>query len=172
MTTELMWRAAWVTALVDLPVVLVVARFVPGRLFAQLQWYLAGAAFVVFAAIWGAFGSVLYWEAVYRAIFPAWWRWLLPLIYGTLYAMLALIFWWIARAAKRWPALWLVLLGGLVSLVGHGIGASRGLLRVPMLAQVSTPSALTFGVFEFIFYWCAIVGLGVAVWRLMGSAKR
>jgi hypothetical protein len=43
-----------------------------------------------------------------------------------------------------------------------GIGISRGLLRVPLLAEVSAVSALVFGVFEFIFYWCAIVGLSVA----------
>jgi hypothetical protein len=46
--------------------------------------------------------------------------------------------------------------------VGHGIGISRGLLRVPLLANVSAVSALVFGVFEFIFYWCVIVGLSVA----------
>jgi hypothetical protein len=49
-----------------------------------------------------------------------------------------------------------------VSLVGHGIGISRGLLRVPLLAEASAASALVFGVFEFIFYWCAIVVLSVA----------
>jgi hypothetical protein len=58
--------------------------------------------------------------------------------------------------------LWFILLGGLVSLVGHSIGISRGLLRVPLLADASTASALVFGVFEFIFYWSVIVGLSVA----------
>ena len=58
--------------------------------------------------------------------------------------------------------MWFSLLGGLVSLVGHSIGISRGLLRVPLLADASAVSALVFGVFEFIFYWCVIVGLSVA----------
>jgi len=66
---------------------------------------------------------------------------------------------------------WFSLLGGLVSLVGHGIGISRGLLRVPLLAEVSAASALVFGVFEFIFYWCAIVGLAVAAWRARLGAR-
>jgi hypothetical protein len=30
-----------------------------------------------------------------------------------------------------------------------------------LLAEASAVSALVFGVFEFIFYWCAIIGLGV-----------
>jgi hypothetical protein len=32
----------------------------------------------------------------------------------------------------------------------------------PLLAILSAVSALVFGVFEFIFYWCVIVGLSVA----------
>ncbi len=172
LTTELMWRAAWVTALIDAPLLVLVARGVRPKLFAGLRWELAGAAFGVFAVIWGAFGSVLYWDAVYRAIFPSWWRWLLPVIYGTLDGLLALLFWRASVAAPRWQALWFVLLGGLLSLVGHGIGASRGLFGVPMLAQVSIVSALTFGVFEYIFYWCGIVGIAVAAGKVLRARNR
>jgi hypothetical protein len=42
---------------------------------------------------------------------------------------------------------------------------------VPLLAEVSVVSALVFGVFEFIFYWCAIVGLSVAA-RWLGLRLR
>jgi hypothetical protein len=51
----------------------------------------------------------------------------------------------------------------MMSLVGHSIGIGRGLFRVPMLTETSVASALAFGVFEFIFYWCAIVDISVAV---------
>ena len=161
-TSEVLWRATLIAVLIDLPLLMLVARWVSSELFRKLKWYLAGAGFVVYAVLWGAFGSVYYWDAVYHAIFPAWARWLLPVVYGLLFGALALAFWRASILAARWQAVWFSLLGGLVSLVGHSIGISRGLLRVPLLAEVSVVSALVFGVFEFIFYWCVIVGLSVA----------
>ncbi len=164
-TSELMWRAALVTALIDGPLLFLIARRASSGLFYRLKWYLAGAAFVVYALLWGTFGSLWYWDTVYQAIFPAWAHWLLP-VYGLLYAVLALAFWRVSLLAARRQAVCFILLGGLLSLVGHSIGISRGLLRVPLLAEVSAASALTFGVFEYIFYWCAIVGLAIAAQRM------
>jgi len=161
-TSELLWRATLIAALIDAPLLILVGRWVSSELLCKLKWYLAGAAFVVYAALWGTLGSVYFWDTVYKAIFPAWARWLLPLVYGLLFGALALAFWRASILAARWQAVWLILLGGLVSLAGHGIGISRGLLRVPLLAEASAVSAFVFGVFEFIFYWCAIVGLSVA----------
>lgn len=160
-TSDLLWRAALITALIDVPLLLIAAHWVSPEVFRKLKWYLASAALVVYAALWGTFGSVLYWDEVYQAIFPAWSRWLLP-GYGLLFAAVAIAFWRISLLAAKWQVVWFCLLGGLVSLVGHSIGISRGLLRVPMLAEASAVSALVFGVFEFILYWCAIVGLGAA----------
>lgn len=168
-TTSLLWRAALVTALIDAPIVALLARFVPRPLFARLQWRLAGAAFIVFGLIWYAFGSVLYWDAVYRAIFPAWWRWLLPLIFGSLEGALALLFWRVGMAARRAPVVWCVALGGLASIAGHSVGMARGLFRVPLLAGASIPAALAFGVFEFVFYWSVIVALAVISYQLSGK---
>jgi hypothetical protein len=165
-TASLLWRAALVTALIDAPIVALLARFVPRQRFARLRWFLAGAAFGVFALIWYAFGSVMYWEAVYRAVFPAGWRWLLPLIFGTLEGALALLFWRVGMAAKHAPVAWCIALGGLASVAGHSIGAARGLFRVPMLADASIPAALTFGVFEFVFYWSVIVALAAVSHQL------
>jgi hypothetical protein len=170
-TSELLWRATLVAAVIDVPLLVLVARRVPPGLFRRLRWHLAAAAFVVYAALWGTFASVLYWEAVYEAVFPGWSRWLLPAGYGLLYGALALAFWRVSLTAGRWPAAWFSLLGGLVSLVGHGIGIQRGLLKVPLLAEASAASALAFGVFEFIFYWCAIVGLAAASRRLGLGAR-
>lgn len=162
LTSDLMWRAALVAALIDAPLLVLVIRGVPSELFRQLKWYLAGAAFLVYAGLWGTLGSVYFWDPVYSAIFPGWFRWLLPLFYGLLFGALALAFWRVSRLAARWQVLWFILLGGLVSMAGHSIGISRGLMRVPLLAETSAASALAFGVFEFIFYFCAIVGLGAA----------
>jgi hypothetical protein len=162
LTSELLWRATLIAVLIDAPPLILVARCVSSELFCKLKWYLAGSAFVVYAVLWGTFGSVYFWDAVYIAIFPVWSRWLLPVGYGLLFGALALAFWRASILAARWQAVWFILLGGLVSLVGHGIGISRGLLQVPLLAETSAVSALVFGVFEFVFYWCAIVGLSVA----------
>ena len=161
-TSELLWRTTLLALLIDAPLLFLIARWVSSELFGQLKWSLAGAAFVVHAALWGTFASVYFWDSVYQAIFPAWSRWWLPLGYGLLFGALALGFWRVSLLAPRWPAVWFILLGGLESLIGHSIGISRGLLRVPLLAQASAVSALTFGVFEYIFYSCVIVGLAVA----------
>ena len=161
-TSELFWWVTLIAALIDAPLLFLVTRFVSSGLFGKLKWYLVGAALLVYAALWGIFGSVYFWDSVYQAIFPAWFRWLLPVGFGLLFGALALAFWRVSRLAAWGQVLWFILLGGLVSLVGHSIGISRGLLRVPLLAEASAISALVFGVFEFIFYWCVIVGLSVA----------
>lgn len=161
-TSELLWRSTLVAALIDAPLLIILARSVSRELFCKLKWYLAGAAFIVYALLWGTFASVYFWDAVYKVIFPAWTRWLLPGGFGLLFGALALAFWRVSILAARWQTVWFSLLGGLASLVGHSIGISWGLLQVPLLAEASPVSALVFGVFEFIFYWCAIVGLGAA----------
>jgi hypothetical protein len=170
-SSTLLWRAALVAALIDAPLLVLVAHRVPARLFARLQWYLFGAAFLVFALIWFIFGSLYFWDQVYRAIFPVWFRWLLPLFYGLLEGLLALLFWRVCRLAAGGQAVWFILLGGLSSLAGHGIGIGLGLLRVPLLAEASPASALVFGVFEFIFYWSVILGLGL-LFRWLGLRIR
>lgn len=172
LTSSLMWRTAAVAALLDAPIVALLAWRVSAELFRQLKWYLVGAAFLVFAGIWGVFGSFLYWDEVYSSVFPVWFHWLLPVIYGSLYALLALGFWVLSQRAARWQVLWFILLGGVVSLVGHTIGISRGLFNVPMLAQTSVASALTFGVFEFIFYFCIIVALASTAHRLFRKLEQ
>jgi hypothetical protein len=161
-SSELLWQATLIVVLIDTPLLIIIGRWVSSELFCKLKWYLSGAAFVVYAALWGTFGSVYFWDTVYKAIFPAWFRWLLAPAYGLLFGVLALAFWRASALTDRWQAVWFSLLGGVVSLVGHGIGISRGLLRVSLLSEVSAASALVFGVFEFIFYWCVILGLSVA----------
>jgi hypothetical protein len=84
-TSRVLWRATIIATLIDVPLLFLVARWISSELFYKLKWYLVGAAFVVYAVLWGTFGSVYYWDAVYKEIFPAWFRWLLPLVYGLLF---------------------------------------------------------------------------------------
>jgi hypothetical protein len=169
-TSALLWGATAIAAVIDAPLLALVTRAVSPALFRQLKWWLAGVAALMYCIIWGVFGTVLYWDAAYSYVFPAWFRWPLPIVYGALFGAVALLFWRLSVAASRWPALWFCLLGGLVSLVGHGIGVRRGLLRAPLLSQASAASALVFGVFEFIVYWCAIVLIAMALQRFRGQA--
>jgi len=162
LTSGLLWRATWITALIDTPLVILVARKVPPDLFRKLKWYLVGAAALVYAALWSVYGSAFFWDAVYHAVFPAWSRWLLPFEFGLLYGALALAFWRISLLMPKGQGVGFLALGGAMSLAGHGIGILRGLFRVPMLAGAGIAPALAFGVVEFVFYWCAIVGLGAA----------
>jgi len=173
LTSELMGWATLITAGIDTPLLILLTRWISSAVFGKLKWYLVGAAILVYAALWGAFGSGLFWGGVYGAIFPAWSRWLLPAGFGLLYGVLALAFWRVSILAARRQVLWFILLGGGMSVIGHGIGISRGLFRVPLLAGASILSALAFGVFEFIFYWCAIVGLSVACrWLVLQLRKK
>lgn len=171
LTSEILWRATWIAVCVDAPLVVLIGRLVSSGLFAKLKWHLAAAAFLVYAALWGSYGSVYFWDAVYSHVFPSWSRWVLPVGMGALFGALALGFWQLSRLAARWQPVWFCLLGGVVSLVGHGIGIRRGLLKVPLLVEASAASALTFGVFEFVFYWCVIVGLAIAAWKAGGGAR-
>ena len=171
-TSELLWRATVIAVLIDVPLLLAVGKWVPLDLFRRLKWLLAGTAAVVYALLWGVFASLYFWDSVYHAVFPAWSRWALPWFYGLLFGALALLFWRIAAALPRWPAVWFALCGGMVSLVGHGVGVSRGLMKVPMLADASVASALTFGVFEFIFYWSVIVAIAAAAYSVAKHRSR
>jgi len=164
-TTELLLGASLVTAIVD-AVLLALAGRVRPETFRRLKWPLAIAAAAVFAALWGVLASHLYWDAVYRHVFPAGMRPWLPVAYGLAFGLVALFFWSISTRASRWPAVWFCLLGGLVSIPGHAWGMSRGLMRVPLLSQASPAAALLFGFFEFIVYFAAIVGLSLVVLRL------
>ena len=171
LTSELLWRCAAVAVLIDIPLLFVVTRLASGVVFRRLKWHLAAAVFLTYAALWGGFASTCFWDSVYRAVFPAWSRWLLPPGFGIVYGFLAILFWRMSVAAGKWEPVWFVLLGGLVSLVGHGIGMAQGLLRVPLLSEASAASALVFGVFEFIFYWSGIVVLAAGA-RWVGAGIR
>lgn len=175
LTSQLLWRATAWAALLDLPLLLLVARSISAARFARLPRHLAAAAFAWMAALWAVAASWAYWDAVYAAVFPAWSRWWLPLLMGLGFGAAAGFFGLTSRFARRAPAAWFALQFGLLSLVGHSIGIARGLLRVPLLAGVSAASALVFGVFEFVFYGCGIVALAAAseaLSRWLGRARR
>ncbi len=167
-TTELFLRISLVTAIADALLLILVARVPPAR-FRRIKWALAASAASVYALLWGVVASGVYWDDVYRHVFPGAIRLWLPVIYGLVFGLVALLFWSVSVRARRWPAVWFCLLGGLVSVPGHAWGMSRGLMQVPLLSQASPAAALLFGFFEFIVYFAAIVGLSLIVLRLGGT---
>lgn len=168
LTTSIFLLASLVTALVD-AILLILVAWIPPATFRRMKWPLAAGAGVIYALLWGFLASGIYWEEVYRHVFPDALRVWLPMIYGPAFGLLALLFWSLAARAPRWPAVWFCLLGGLISIPGHLWGMSRGLMRVPLLSQASPAAALLFGFFEFIVYFAAIVGIALLTLRLRGN---
>jgi len=171
-TSRHLWVAAGWAALLDAVLLALVARFVRREVFSRLAWWLPGAAFLVYLLLWAVFASVLFWDEVYGRLFAAWARWLLPLWMGLVFGAAALVFRALSLRLPGPPAVTFCLLGGISSLAGHGWGIHRGLLKVPFLSRVSAASALVFGVFEFIAYWCLITALAAGVSGWLSTRER
>lgn len=166
LTSELLWNAALVTALIDVVVVSLLAWRVSWKHLSRAKWTIVAVAAVVFAGLWAALASGYYWEECYRHVFPAWSRWLLPFYMGTLFGAGALLCRWLALRMPGNPVANFCFLGGLTSLPGHawGIYGRDMLEKCAMLRGVSPAAALAFGVFEFIFYWGAILAIAVLLY--------
>ena len=106
------------------------------------------------------------WETCYQYIFPLWARWIMPPVMAVLDGVLALLFWWLALHLPGNPVVNLVLLGGLESLPGHLRAIQLGILETPLLREVSAASALTFGFFEFVFYWSVILAISAIFYSI------
>jgi len=82
-TTEILWRGALLFAIIDLVFVSVVVRIIkPGELF-RMKWNLVIVMALFFCILFGSVVSVLFWDSVYSYVFPAWARWIVPLLTGT-----------------------------------------------------------------------------------------
>ena len=173
-TSQIYWIATIVTALIDVVFVSLLAwRNKPAR-FHQLKWPLSIAAAVFWLSLWGwAMWDTFIWETCYQFVFPPWVRPFWPFTFGLINGGLALFFWWLARRLPGNPVITLVLLGGLESFPGHLWAIyGRGILETPLLKEVSPASALTFGFFEFIFYWSFILTLASLVRWLWDHRRR
>ena len=134
--------------------------------------------FLFFAALW-SFVLAWGWGWFYRYIFPPWMRYS-GLAWGMGYGMLGFGMWWLSirlagrlRLSSR-PAVYFCLLGGLEGLLSHlwaifGLGAVS---KPPILHGVDPLAALTFAVFEKIFYWILILLLAVGISRVSERFRR
>lgn len=152
-TSTQMWQATAVAAVLDAVVIAILWRRVARDTFTRLRWWFPFVAAAVWTLIYGV-ASFAAWDSCYQYVLPAWVRWG-AWLYGFFHILLGYLFWWVAQRTPIHPVLTLAGLGGLHSLPGHLWGIYRhGLLeQCPLVSGVSPTAALTFGVFEFVFYW-------------------
>jgi hypothetical protein len=160
-TSEILWRGALIFALMDVVFVTVLAwRIRPARL-RQIKWTLAATMAIFFCALWGTLASYYFWDPVYHYFFPEWSRWLIPPIYGLLFAAVGLLFWWLALRLPGNAVINFCILGGLWGMISHLWAVYRGIVEKPPMLQGASPmAAVIVAIFEFIFYWC--ISLSVA----------
>jgi hypothetical protein len=167
-----MWQATAVAAVLDVIVVGVLWRLVSRDAFTQLRVRFPCAAAAVWTLIYGL-ASLAAWDACYQYVMPTWVRWG-AWLYGLLHVFVGLLFWWIATRGPVNPVVVLAVLGGLHSLPGHlhGIYGRALLEECPLVKGVSPASALTFGVFEFAFYWMVVLVIALSLRSLTARGPR
>jgi len=154
-TSEILWRATLLFAVIDLVFVSILFKTVKPTDLLKMKWKLVIVMALFFFFLFGFIVSFQFWDSVYSYVFPTWARWIIPPLYGLLFSMAGLFFWWIASRSPKSQVIIFCLLGGLWGVITHILAIQRGILeKPPMLIGASPVAALTIAVFEFIFYWC------------------
>ena len=170
-TTELLYRAALVFALMDAVYIPLLVWRVREESFRRLKWNLVVAAAVVWFGIWSwAIGN--FWETVYSYVFPAWAQTWVPWIAFFSAGSIAWLIWTLAvRTGTKVVPVYCLLSGALGSLT-HLWAVYRGIVTKPPMLQGASPlGAVTIAFFEYIIYWCVILTLAAfadwvqAKWR-------
>jgi hypothetical protein len=168
-TSETLWWSALVTALIDVVLVLFLARRIGPSRFCRLHWPIVLASGV----FWMSLG--LFFFGTTRGSFYAWFlpdpanrslaRFVLELL---LYPVVGLLLWWLAARLRGNPAVTFCLLGGVEALPEHLWGICRlGMLdKVPFLREASPISVLAFAVPEYVLYWGSVLGMALLVQRI------
>lgn len=158
-TTEILWRGALIFALIDAVLVGFLVRRITPVWLRQLKWTIVATTGVVWCVIW-ILMACFFWERVYHYVFPEWARWVIPPVYGVLFAAVGWLFYSLALRLPGNPVVNLCLLGGLWGMITHIWAIHRGILdKPPMLQGASPVAAAIMPIFEFIFYWCIILGI-------------
>ncbi|MBN1415586.1 MAG: hypothetical protein JW973_10835 [Bacteroidales bacterium] len=158
-TTEILWRATVLFAMIDAVLVMYLARFVESEVFRNLRLPLTIITGLFWFLVWLVMVTV-FWEPVYHYVFPAWSRWIIPPVYAVFFALIGLLFWWLALRLSGNPVVNFCLLGGFWGMVTHLWAIHRGILdKPPVLQGVSPIAASIMPIAEFIFYWCIILGV-------------
>jgi hypothetical protein len=158
-TTEILWQGALIFALVDVAFISVLVRRIKAASLRRRKWAIVGTTGVFWCIIWILMTTFL-WAPVYSYVFPEWARWVIPPVYGVVFAMVGWLFWWLAFRLPGNPVINLCLLGGLWGMITHIWAIYRGILDKPPMLQGASPIATAvMPIFEFIFYWCIILSV-------------
>jgi hypothetical protein len=162
-TSEVLWRGALIFAVIDILFAAILTRRIKAESFRLLKWPLTITAGIFWALLLLTMMSGLFWQSVYGYLFPSWARWLIPPMYGLLFAATGYFFWWLAKRLPGNSVINWCLLGGLWGMVTHSWAIYRGILdKVPMLQGASPIATVIMPIFEFGFYYCVILSLAAA----------
>jgi hypothetical protein len=169
------WQAALIWGAVAAILVWVLARTVRRAPLEQVRWALPVAA----ALFWGIFATVLVygmWATYYEHFYSSRLRLIIPIYAPLLYAAVGTFLWWAARRLPGKPAVTFCLLGGVESLVEHGIAIyGLGILdRVPLLQGSDPLAVLAFAFPEYVVYWGLVLALAalLARFRIRRQTRR
>ena len=159
-TTQILWEGALIFALIDVVFVFILRWRIKPEAFRQLKWTLVITTGIFWCLLLVILMSWIFWEPVYHYVFPNWARWLIPPVYGLLFAAVGLLFWSIALRFPGNPVVTWCLLGGLWGMITHIWAVYRGILDKPPMLQGASPlAAVIMPIFEFIFYYSIILSL-------------
>jgi len=158
-TNEMLWQGTLMFVLLDIVFVSVLVWRVKPFRFKAMKWLLVTITFIFWTLIW--FWAISnFWETVYGYLFQDWARWFIPPVAGLLFAVIALLFWWLALKVSRRPGLSFFILGGIWGSLTHIWAVIMGITeKPPMLQGVDTTPVVIIAFFEFIFYWYIILSL-------------
>jgi hypothetical protein len=166
-TTDILWKGAIFFATIDVAFVTMVTRLIIPANFKKMKWRLVAIMSIFFCALFGIVASCIFWDSVYRYVFPDRARWIMPPVYGLLFASYGLFAWWLSFRLRTNPVLNFCLFGGLWGIITHVWAIYRGILEKPPMLQGADPiAALAIAAFEFIFYWCSCLMLAFLIQRI------
>jgi len=154
-TTEILWKGALFFSIVDVVFVIILIKLIKVDEFRRMKKNLLVIMFFFFLILFGTIMSIVFWDSVYSYVFPEWARWIIPPVYGLLFALAGLFFRWLSFKLPGNAVIYFIISGGLWGIITHFLAIQRGLLdKVPMLQGSSPIAACGIATFEFIFYWC------------------
>jgi len=168
-TTDVLWFGALFLAAIDAVFVPILAWRINPAIFRHFKWELCITTAIFWSSLW-TWGLANFWDSIYSYVFPSWAHWIIPPIFGLLYAGLSLLFWWSGLHLRGNRVLNFCLFGGLWGMVTHLFAVSIGIVSKPPALQGAAPvAAVVFAIFEFMLYWCVI--LSVAALLHLGWSK-
>lgn len=173
LTTPIVLICTIILVSLDAILIFMAWRTIRREQFEHMRWLLAIAGGIFFLLVWTSV-MLWAWDWFYSFIFPAWGRYLLPLIFWIGYSLIALVMVWLSLKLPGKPAVTWCILGGVEGLLSHlyaifGLGAAS---KPPIMQGTDPFAILIFAVFELAFYWSIILLFCGQLWKLYRRTKK